>query len=102
MNNIGLIGSLLLTFCAAPELFRTLKDGKCHIGWGFLLMWFFGEVFCFFYGLELKEIPLIINYTFNFFVVLVMIFFKLKPLMSKMLPMNNLLESMKKSFYIYK
>lgn len=78
MNNIGLIGSLFLTFCAVPELYRTVKQGVCHIGWGFLLMWFLGEIFCFFYGFQLNEIPLIINYTFNLIVVSVMVFFKTK------------------------
>ena len=81
---IGMIGSLFLTFCAIPELVRTIKDKKCHIGWGFLLMWLFGEIFCFFYGLELREIPLIINYSFNLIVVSTMTYFKLKEVKIKM------------------
>jgi uncharacterized protein with PQ loop repeat len=76
MNTAGLIGNLLLTFCGVPELFRTLKDKKCYLGWGFLLMWFFGEVFCLFYGFGLMEIPLIINYVFNFSLVFVMVYYK--------------------------
>lgn len=75
---IGMIGSLLLTFCGIPELIRTLKDKKCHLGWGFLSMWLIGEVFCVFYGFDLNEIPLIINYTFNLAIVSIMTFFKLK------------------------
>ena len=78
MSTIGLFGSLLLTFCAIPELYRTIKDKKCHIGWGFLLMWFFGEVFCLFYGFELGQIPLIINYGFNLIVAGTMLFYKIK------------------------
>ena len=81
---IGMVGSLFLTFCAIPELIRTLKDKKCHLGWGFLLMWLFGEIFCFFYGLELREIPLIINYSFNLIVVSTMTYFKLKEVKIKM------------------
>lgn len=81
---IGLVGSLLLTFCAIPELIRTLKDKRCHIGWGFILMWFFGECFCFFYGFELGEVPLIINYTFNLVVVSVMLYYKMKTVKIKM------------------
>lgn len=80
MNSIGLIGSLLLTFSALPELIRTIKDGKCHMGWGFLLMWLIGEIFCVFYGFDLKELPLILNYTFNLGVAFTMIFYKLKEL----------------------
>lgn len=75
---IGMIGSLLLTFCGIPELIRTLKDKKCHLGWGFLSMWLIGEIFCVFYGFDLNEIPLIINYTFNLTIVSIMTFFKLK------------------------
>ena len=80
MNTIGLIGSLLLTFCGVPEFFRTVKDKRCHLGWGFLLMWFFGEIFCVYYSFGLGEIPLIINYTFNLFLAGVMITFKIKDL----------------------
>lgn len=80
MNTIGLIGSLLLTFCAVPELFKTLKNQKCDLGWGFLLMWFFGEIFCLYYAFDLTEVPLIINYSFNLILVGIMISFKKKEL----------------------
>jgi len=81
MNILGLIGSILLTFCGLPELIRTIQDKRCHLGWGFVLMWFFGELFCFIYVLELKEIPLIMNYTFNLFISGTMLFFKIKNLL---------------------
>ena len=84
MNNIGLIGSLLLTFSALPELIRTIKDGKCHMGWGFLMMWFIGEIFCVFYGFDLNEIPLILNYTFNLGVSFTMFIYKLKEIILKL------------------
>jgi uncharacterized protein with PQ loop repeat len=74
---IGMIGNLCLTFCAVPELIRTIKDRRCHIGWGFLSMWLIGEILCFFYGWELMELPLIINYSFNLIVASVMIIFKI-------------------------
>ena len=77
MNNIGLLGSLLLTFCGVPELIRTLKNRRCDIGWGFLLMWFFGELLCLFYGMDLKEIPLLINYSSNLLIVSVMMYYKI-------------------------
>jgi uncharacterized protein with PQ loop repeat len=85
MNNIGLIGSLILTFSALPELVRTIKDKKCHMGWGFLLMWLIGEIFCVFYGFDLKEVPLIMNYTFNLGVALTMFIYKLKEVNLKLL-----------------
>jgi uncharacterized protein with PQ loop repeat len=80
MNSVGLMGSLLLTFSAVPELVRTIKDGKCHMGWGFLSMWFVGEIFCTFYGFDLREVPLMLNYTFNLGVSGLMVFYKLKEL----------------------
>jgi len=85
MNNIGLIGSLILTFSALPELVRTIKDGKCHMGWGFLMMWLIGEIFCVFYGFDLKEIPLILNYTFNLGVAFTMFVYKFKESYSKVM-----------------
>ena len=80
MNTIGLIGSLLLAFCSIPELYRTIKDGRCHIGWGFMLMWFFGEVLCLFYVIGLKELPLILNYGFNVVILIIMLYYKLRSL----------------------
>lgn len=78
MNIIGLIGSLLLSFCALPELIRTVREKKSHMGWGFLGMWFSGEILCFFYGMDLMEIPLIINYSFNIFALSIMFYYKIK------------------------
>jgi len=78
MNEFGLLGSLLLTFCGVPELIRTIKNRRCDVGWGFTLMWFFGELFCLFYGFDLNETPLIINYTFNFIIVGIMLYFKIR------------------------
>jgi uncharacterized protein with PQ loop repeat len=80
MNTVGLIGSLLLTFCGVPELYRTIKDKRCHLGWGFILMWLFGEIFCVYYSFTLGEIPLIINYTFNLGLAIVLTYFKIKDL----------------------
>lgn len=75
-NIIGLIGSLFLTFCSVPELIRTFKTKKCHLGWGFLLMWLFGEILCLIYGFQLGELPMIINYFFNMLLLFIMIYYK--------------------------
>jgi uncharacterized protein with PQ loop repeat len=76
MNTIGLVGSLLLALSGIPEMIRTIRDKRCHVGWGLLLMWFFGEVLCVVYGLQLGEIPLLINYLFNVVIISVMLFYK--------------------------
>jgi len=78
MEHIGLIGNLLLTFCGVPELIRTIKTKECHLSWGMTTMWFLGEVFCFFYGLDLQKPPLIINYTFNLTLSSFMMIYKIK------------------------
>ena len=78
METIGFIGSLLLTFCGMPELIRTVKDRRCHLGWEFLLMWFFGEVFCFVYIFDIQNLILLMNYSFNLVVTGLMLIFKIK------------------------
>jgi uncharacterized protein with PQ loop repeat len=78
MNTIGLVGSLLLALSGIPEMIRTIRDKRCHVGWGLLLMWFFGEVLCVVYGLQLGEIPLLINYLFNVVIISVMLFYKIR------------------------
>lgn len=76
MELIGYIGSIFLTINAIPELIRTINDGRCHIGWPMLVLWFIGEVFMTIYAISLSNMPLILNYVFNFVVVVVMLFYK--------------------------
>jgi uncharacterized protein with PQ loop repeat len=83
MEMIGYIGSLFLTVNAVPELIRTIKDKRCHIGWPMLLLWFVGEVFMTIYAVLLGNIPLMMNYIFNFIVVIVMLGYKVRYLYRK-------------------
>jgi len=78
METIGYIGSIFLTINAIPELFRTITDKRCHIGWPMLLLWFIGEIFMTTYAIMLWNIPLMMNYIFNFIVVVVMLAYKMK------------------------
>lgn len=75
---IGLIGSLLLSVAGIPEVVRTIKDNKCHLGWNFLSIWFGGEIFMLIYVIPMGDIPLLLNYVFNFFVVTIMLGYKIK------------------------
>jgi uncharacterized protein with PQ loop repeat len=77
METIGYMGSIL-TINAIPELFRTITDKRCHIGWPMLLLWFIGEIFMTTYAIMLWNIPLMMNYIFNFIVVVVMLAYKMK------------------------
>ena len=78
MELIAYIGGILLTICGIPEVIRTIKDKQCHLGWPFLLLWFFGEVFMLIYALDLKSNPLIMNYLFNTVIVGIMLYYKIK------------------------
>lgn len=77
-ETIGYIGSFFLTINAVPELIRTFKDKRCHIGWPMLLLWFLGEVFMTTYAIVLRNGPLLMNYLFNFIIVIAMIMFKMR------------------------
>jgi uncharacterized protein with PQ loop repeat len=77
MESIGYIGGLFLTICAIPEVVRTIQDKRCHIGWYMLVLWFLGECFMIIYAFSLKSPPLILNYVFNFFVVTIMLIYKI-------------------------
>lgn len=78
MELIGYIGSAFLAINAIPELFRTMKDGRCHIGWPMLTLWFLGEIFTIIYTISLGNIPLILNYLVNLIIVVVMLGYKLR------------------------
>jgi len=78
MELIAYIGGILLTICGIPEVIRTIKDKRCHLGWAFLLLWFFGEVFMLIYANHLKSNPLIMNYLFNTIIVGVMLYYKIR------------------------
>ena len=78
METIGFIGSILLGVCGIPEVVRTIKDNKCHLGWNFLLLWFGGELFMLTYIIPMKDLPLLLNYVFNTLLVGVMLFYKIK------------------------
>lgn len=78
METIGYIGGILLGVCGIPEVIRSIKDKRCHLGWPFLLLWFLGEIFMEIYAIELWDFPLIFNYTFNLFLVGIMLYIKIK------------------------
>lgn len=76
---IGWVGSILLALCGLPELIRTVKDGRCHVGWGMLLTWFFGEVFVLIHVISsLNDLALVTNYTLNIAILSVMIYYKFR------------------------
>lgn len=78
MDALGWIGSFLFAVCAIPQAYKSYKDGHSDgLGWGFLLMWFFGEVLCLIYATGLGAWPLVGNYVFNFLALLVILYYKI-------------------------
>jgi uncharacterized protein with PQ loop repeat len=76
---IGWIGATLLAFCGLPEMIRTLRTKRCHLSWGFLGMWGFGEVFTLIPVIadELGAF-LVMNYSVNLAIILVLVYYKCK------------------------
>lgn len=80
MEVIGYIGGILLAVCGVPELIRTVKNKVCNLGWGFILLWFFGELFMFWYILDKPfDGPLFFNYLLNLLMVGIMLYYKVRP-----------------------
>ena len=76
---LGWIGSMLFAFCTLPQLIMVVKQKHAKgLSWGFLNMWFWGEVLCFFYVFcqPAWQIPLLANYVLNFVMLLVIIWYK--------------------------
>lgn len=79
MEIIGWVGSMLFAFCALPQLIMVMQQKHARgLSWGFLNMWFWGEIFCFIYVLNQPtwQIPLLANYALNFVMLLIIIKYK--------------------------
>lgn len=80
---IGWAGSIMLSICAAPQVYHTWKTKKVgDLSWGFLWLWFLGEVFTFAYIIvgdieaQIFHLPLYLNYLFNTLMVLYLLYAK--------------------------
>ena len=80
MENIGWIGSILLAFCGLPQAIESIKTKSSEgLTWGFIGMWFIGEICTFVYILPRLDLPLLFNYTANIIFLSIIIFYKLCP-----------------------
>jgi len=80
MEIIGWIGGILLSLCGVPQAWKSYKDGHSEgLSLYFILMWFFGEIFLLIYVFPKYLIPLILNYSFNVFIALVIVWYKIYP-----------------------
>jgi uncharacterized protein with PQ loop repeat len=78
MELFSIVGSTCLALCSLPELFRTVKNKKCGIGYGMLNLWLIGEILVFIYLMDKKEYILCINYSLNILIVSVLYGYKIK------------------------
>ncbi|MCT4614438.1 MAG: PQ-loop repeat-containing protein [Marinifilaceae bacterium] len=80
---IGWLGSALFALCALPQAYQTFKTKSSKdLNFLFLLMWFFGEIFSFWYILyddiskEIYHYPLYFNYLFNLILLFYLLYAK--------------------------
>ena len=74
MNNVGIeacgfIGGIMLSICSIPEAIKSLKEKRCQIGWGMLLLWLGGEIGLLIYEVKTMALPRLINYFLNILLV---------------------------------
>jgi uncharacterized protein with PQ loop repeat len=80
METIGYIGSILLAICGLPQAIESYKTKSSEgLTWGFILLWFFGEIFTFAYILPKMDLPLLINYSANLIFLIIILYFKIFP-----------------------
>jgi uncharacterized protein with PQ loop repeat len=80
MEIIGWLGSILLAFCGLPQAIESYKTKSSEgLTWGFISMWFVGEIMTIIYILPQMVLPLIFNYTANIIFLSIIIYYKLKP-----------------------
>ena len=79
MNKLGWVGAILLSFCAVPEVIRSLRTETCSLSWGLLMMWGLGELLTLISVIYLVPTGwLILNYSVNLVCITILVRFKLK------------------------
>ena len=80
MEQIGWLGSILLAFCGLPQAVESIRTKSSEgLTWGFIGMWFIGEIMTFIYILPKMDLPLLFNYTANIIFLAIIIYYKLAP-----------------------
>ena len=77
MEQIGWLGSILLSVCAFPQAWKSYKDKHSDgISWAFLALWGFGEIFTLAYVAPKLDAPLIVNYSVNLIFIGIIVKYK--------------------------
>jgi len=81
---MGWLGSICLALCGVPQAIQSYQDKHSHgISWGMLLLWAFGECFALTYVFNKLDMPMVMNYGINIFVVALMLYYKIYPKQNK-------------------
>lgn len=84
ISTLGAVGSFLLAVCAFPEVISSIRKGYCGTSLGLLLTWLSGEIFTLVYVcLTSKDEYLIANYLVNLAFIMVLLYYKTKPIKSE-------------------
>lgn len=82
---LGWFGAICFAICGLPQCIKIFKTKSAtDISWLFLILWLIGEVLTTYYVLvtniksNIYQYPLLINYAFNFLVLVGMIYGKIK------------------------
>jgi uncharacterized protein with PQ loop repeat len=78
MESLGWLGSILMAFCGLPQAIESIRTKSSEgLTWGFIGMWFLGEILTFIYILPKMDLPLLFNYTANIIFLSIIIYYKL-------------------------
>jgi len=78
---IGWLGALCLAICSLPQVIYTIRYKSADgISWGFILLWFGGEIFtlAYLFMTGLATYQLIFNYGLNLIGLGIILYYKIK------------------------
>ncbi len=75
---IGGIASFLWAISLIPELLRTIKNKKCYVSYGMLFVILTASICSIIYTFSIGAVPLLINYSANFLIAVILLIYKIK------------------------
>ena len=85
INLIGWLGGIFLSICALPQVIKTYRTKKIQdLSWGFLLLWFSGEILTLVYiisgdwSVKIYHPPLYLNYGLNIALLFYLLYAKVR------------------------
>jgi hypothetical protein len=76
---IGWLSTILLAACGVPLVVEALRSGKSNVNPWFLWLWCLGELLGLVYCISLSSPPLIVNYSFNLSLILIVLRYRYFP-----------------------